>query len=72
MPRGCLSSPAVSKGVLYFGSTDHYFYAVEIDTGKTLWKFQTGDQIFSAPKVSDGLIYFGSNDGNLYAIPEEE
>ena len=35
------SSPAVQDGVVYFGSYNGRFYAVEALTGKLKWKFQT-------------------------------
>ncbi len=54
------SSPAVSDGVVYFGSDDSYLYAVDIKTGQEKWKFKTGDEVFSSPAISDGVVYFGS------------
>jgi len=37
------SSPAVANGVVYFGSYDGYFYAVDL-AGKEKWKFQTNGE----------------------------
>ena len=62
------SSPAVANGVVYFGSQDHKFYAVDTTTGKIRWQFQTGSFINSSPAVVNGVVYFGSNDGNFYAL----
>jgi outer membrane protein assembly factor BamB len=62
------SSPAVVEGVVYFGSEDYNFYAVDAATGKMLWKFQTGSFVDSSPAVVNGIVYFGSNDGYLYAL----
>ena len=62
------SSPAVVDGVVYFGSEDYNFYAVDAVTGKMLWKFQTGSFVDSSPAVVNGIVYFGSNDGYLYAL----
>ncbi len=37
--------------------------------GTELWRFETGDRMFSSPAVgTDGTIYVGSNDRNMYAI----
>ena len=70
-----VTSPAVSKGVIYFGSEDNnedvgYLYAVDIETGKEKWNFRTEsiDENISAPSVTDGVAYFGSGDKHLYAI----
>jgi len=62
------SSPAVVDGVVYFGSEDYNFYAVDAATGKMLWKFQTGSFVDSSPAVVNDIVYFGSNDGYLYAL----
>ena len=62
------SSPAVVGGVVYFGSGDHYLYAVNIKTGQEKWKFKTGGSIASSPTAVGGIVTFGSDDGNLYAV----
>ena len=62
------SSPAVVKGTVYFGSTDHYLYAVDKDSGALKWKSKTGSGITSSPAVADGAVYFGSYDGFFYAV----
>ncbi|MBN1232789.1 MAG: PQQ-binding-like beta-propeller repeat protein [Candidatus Coatesbacteria bacterium] len=36
--------------------------------GDLLWKFQTGNEIWSSPRVSEGVVFVGSNDEYLYAI----
>jgi outer membrane protein assembly factor BamB len=62
------SSPVVVNGIVYFGSTDFKFYAVDADTGEKLWDFTAGSFVESSPAVSNGIVYFGSNDGRLYAL----
>ncbi|HEY1547106.1 MAG TPA: PQQ-binding-like beta-propeller repeat protein, partial [Kofleriaceae bacterium] len=37
-----LSSPAISGGLVYFGSSDGDVYALDTKTGAQRWKFQTG------------------------------
>ena len=39
------SSPAIVKGIVYFGSTDHYLYAVDQQTGTLKWKAKTGSLV---------------------------
>ena len=62
------SSPAVADGVLYFGSSDHNFYALNAGTGALKWKFATGSRITSSPAVANGTVYFGSFDSYFYAL----
>ena len=54
------SSPAVSNGVVYFGSVDLNVYALDASTGARLWRFATGDEVFSSPAVSNGVVYVGT------------
>ncbi|MEO8029189.1 MAG: PQQ-binding-like beta-propeller repeat protein [Bryobacteraceae bacterium] len=62
------SSPVISGGVAYFGSTDHNLYAVDASNGTERWKVETQGRVNSSPAVSDGVVYFTSGDGNLYAV----
>jgi outer membrane protein assembly factor BamB len=62
------SSPAISKGIVYFGSYDGYLYALDANSGQEKWKFQTGGIISSDPAVTDNVIYIVSDDGSLYAV----
>jgi len=65
------SSPAVVKDTVYFGSTDHYIYAVDLEGGALKWKSKTGSGVTSSPAVENGLVYFGSYDGVFYAVDAE-
>lgn len=62
------SSPVVSGGIVYFGSRDSKFYAVDAATGTGVWEFQAGSWVDSSPVVAGGTVYFGSNDGYFYAL----
>ncbi len=37
-------------------------------TNTELWRFATGERVFSSPAVSNGVVYSGGNDNNLYAV----
>jgi eukaryotic-like serine/threonine-protein kinase len=65
---GVLSTPAVLDGTAYFGSNDHYVYAVNLGDGTQRWKFKTNGRVTSSPAVFQGRVYVGSYDGNIYAI----
>ena len=45
------STPALYKGVGYFGSDDGHLYALDIQTGKLQWKFQAAGAVSSSPAV---------------------
>ncbi|MGE5352813.1 MAG: PQQ-binding-like beta-propeller repeat protein [Acidobacteriota bacterium] len=45
------STPAVYDGMVFFGSRDKHFYAVDRTKGTMVWKFQTGEEVSSSPAV---------------------
>jgi outer membrane protein assembly factor BamB len=63
-----LSSPAISNGVVYFGSGDGNVYALDATSGALKWKFATGDVVHASPAVDRGTVYAGSWDTYLYAL----
>ena len=65
------SSPAISGGVVYFGSNDGYLYALDSQSGQEKWKVKTGGWVRSSPAISEGVVFFGSYDGYLYALDSQ-
>jgi outer membrane protein assembly factor BamB len=62
------SSPAVGPdGAILVGSHDGDLHVVTRE-GKPMWRFTTGDLIFSSPAVFRGVAYIGSDDDHLYAL----
>lgn len=51
------SSPVVASGGVYFGSQDHYVYAIEARTGKKRWSYITGGALSTTPAIADGVVY---------------
>lgn len=66
------STPIIHGDMIFVGSGDHYFYALDKKTGEEVWKFKTEGAIHSSPSILNGVVYFGSADGNLYAVNETE
>lgn len=66
------SSPTLHKDRLFFGTDSGIFYALESNTGKISWKFDTKTTgrkgIWSSPCYNNGKIYFGAYNGNLYCL----
>ncbi len=62
------STPAISDGVVIFGSLDHRVYALSLTDGKRLWAFDTGGAVAASPVIARGRVYVGSFDGVFYAI----
>ncbi len=56
------------RGVVYFGSGDDNFYALDAVLGNLLWKTTAGDFSYSDPTLVNGIIYAGNIDENMYAL----
>ena len=55
------ATPIIRDGVVYIGSLDSVFYAIEARTGLELWRYQSSNQIFSTAAVEGDLVCFESN-----------
>lgn len=70
------SQPAVVGGVVYFGSPDGKFYALNAATGATRWTFdlntiapgQGDTAVWDGPTVQHGKVIFGDHRGRMYAL----
>ena len=62
------SCPGIAAdGTIYFGSHDHYLYALDPD-GQLKWRYRAGSW-FNSPLLGEyGSLYAGSGDGYLYAL----
>ncbi|MSQ40110.1 MAG: hypothetical protein EXR55_00285 [Dehalococcoidia bacterium] len=62
------STPTVSGDIVYFGSLDHRVYALRIDDGVEVWRFQAEGGFVASPEVVEGKAYVGALDRRLYAL----
>src|SRR5262245_40964839 len=67
--RGQAELDTVHRRV-FVGSSDRGMYAIQADTGETLWRFETMGFVQTAPLYvpEEDVLYFGSNDGALYKV----
>ncbi len=63
--------PLVEDQVIYFGSVDKNFYALDLKSGYMRWIFPTRNEVNSVPYLMDDKIFFGSNDGRVYAVSKK-
>jgi outer membrane protein assembly factor BamB len=61
------STPLVSGGRVYFGSSDHHVYVVDL-TGKLLAKYATNGTVHGSPVVSGNVMYVTSRDRFVYTF----
>ncbi|MCX6818355.1 MAG: PQQ-binding-like beta-propeller repeat protein [Candidatus Aenigmarchaeota archaeon] len=65
---GFIAKNIVHAGVVYFGSEDSFFYAIDAETGKELWRYKAGAGILDDAKIIGDLLCFGSWDCHYYAL----
>ena len=56
---------STANGVVYGGTvnTTGTMYALDAETGETLWTFESGGSVNTAPAIVDGRLYWGSGYG---------
>ena len=63
-----VGSPAVSDGVVVFGSANYNIYGLDAKTGKQLWSYTTNQAVMGAATIHDGVAYIGGGDGRMFAF----
>jgi Ca-activated chloride channel homolog len=68
-----IATPAYADGMLFVGGGygSHEFYAVDADTGKVIWRIQTGDDGPTAAVVADGRVAFNTESCTLVVVDEK-
>ena len=63
------SSAAIANGVVYVGGGDGDLFALDLASGKQIWKYTTGNLIGeSSPAVGADAVYIGDLGGVLHAV----
>lgn len=65
-----LASATIDSEIIYFGSMDSVFYALDIKSGETVWEFNTQSAIQSIPLVYGDLVYIKSK-GDVLALAKD-
>jgi outer membrane protein assembly factor BamB len=65
---GIMSTPTVSNGILYGGTSFDGIRAVDAETGEVVWSYATGERVQTSPTIAGAVVYGGSDDSRLYAL----
>lgn len=65
------SSPTIHNDKIYFGSGNGNVYALDLESGKQVWTYQTGEVSHTSPAVAYGNVYNGSWDSYMYCLDAE-
>ena len=67
------TASTVADGKLFVCDADtHTLYALDSETGKTLWTFTADGRIDSPPTYHRGMVLFGARDGWLYCLRADD
>jgi hypothetical protein len=70
---GRLTPPVTANGRVFVASIDaHTVHALDVASGKELWRFTAGGRVDSPPSLYRGLVLFGSRDGQVYCLRETD
>lgn len=65
------AQPVVAGGVVYLGAQDGLLRAIDAETGREAWVFETAGPIMHSAAVAGGRVFFGSHDRNIYCLEAE-
>ena len=60
--------PVVNEGIVYCGSRDANFYAIDAESGRMIWKVPMPNFVSGQACITDDAIYVGCWDCNLYKL----
>jgi outer membrane protein assembly factor BamB len=65
-------APALqADGKVFIGTADNHVLALDADTGRVLWHFDTRHSVWGQPTYDDGVLYVTSLDKEVYALAAE-
>jgi outer membrane protein assembly factor BamB len=67
---GLQPTPSIVDGIVYCGGLDGFVHAIDSETGKEIWRFETGGRSSAAITVAEGKVFFGQigGEGIYYAL----
>lgn len=66
--RASNATPAIADTIVYVGSNDGKFYALNLFTGDELWSWNLGVPISSSAAISGNMVFVAAEDEHLYAF----
>jgi outer membrane protein assembly factor BamB len=61
-------TPVLDEKYFYTGSENGVLYALDRETGKLIWQYNSGASISTQPQIMENLIFCGNDDGWLFCL----
>jgi outer membrane protein assembly factor BamB len=65
MERHTMSSPAVTRDLVFVADCGKNVYCVDRRTGQKLWSHEMKGEFWASPLVADGKVFIGSRRGDF-------
>jgi outer membrane protein assembly factor BamB len=66
--RRSISTASIKDGIIYHPDFSGFLHALDVKTGKRLWKHDMFAAMWSSTLVADGKVYLGDEDGDVAII----
>lgn len=63
-----MKSANTAGAIVVLGSGDGNIYALQINTGKQIWKFNTRAAVLGSPVIQNNVVYIGGSDNHFRAL----
>ncbi len=60
------STVSIADGLLYVADYTGIVHCLDADTGRLIWKHDTGQRVWGSTLVADGKVYLGTERGRLW------
>jgi outer membrane protein assembly factor BamB len=61
-------SPVVVGDRVFIGSVDGRLYALDVSSGREVWRFETGGALLASPSVAGRRLVIGNDEGDLFCF----
>lgn len=68
--NGLSSALALEGNTLYFGANDGYFYALDAEFGKVIWKYETKAPVYARAMIANKRVYINASDDVVYCLDQ--
>lgn len=73
--NGVSSEPLLAQDgaggyTLFFGGNDGYFYALDAEFGRVLWRYETKLPVYAKPTIANGKVYLTASDEIVYCLEQ--
>ena len=70
MHKDC--SPLIAGQRVFFGDKSGNLYALDLNSGRQVWRFRAGGKILASPAAARGVLVVSTTDGGVRCFGERK